>query len=67
MPPKRRAPRLARLRRRVHIQNSIYGLLVQGVDGLCARVLMLEQDAHQHSRDIEDRLDGEYAALLEGE
>lgn len=67
MPPKRRTPRLTRLRRRVHILNSIYGLLVQGVDGLCARVLMLEQQDHQRARDMEEQLEREYCTLAEGE
>jgi len=67
MPRTARKPRLTRLRRRVQILNSIYGLLVQGVDGLCVRVLMLEQEAHEVSRDVEDRLECEYRALLAGE
>jgi vacuolar-type H+-ATPase subunit D/Vma8 len=67
MPRAKRTPRLARLRRRVHILNSIYGLLVQGVDGLCTRVLLLEQRDHDQARDVEEQLEREYFALEAGE
>ena len=60
---RKRTPRLGRLRRRVNILNSIYGLLVQGVDGLCARVLELERMQHRHEREIAAELDLEAAAL----
>jgi vacuolar-type H+-ATPase subunit D/Vma8 len=63
----KRPPRLIRLRRRVQILNSIYGLLVQGVDGLSARVILLEQEAHERSREIEQQLEREYEALSSGE
>jgi len=62
----RRTPRLARLRRRVHILNSIYGLLVQGVDGLSARVLDLEREQHRHEREIAAELDLEAESLTTG-
>jgi vacuolar-type H+-ATPase subunit D/Vma8 len=59
MPRAKRTPRLGRLRRRVQILNSIYGLLVQGVDGLCVRVLDLEREQHRRERDVQDELDQE--------
>ena len=65
MPRTTRKPQLTRLRRRVHILNSIYGLLVQGVDGLCARVLDLERAQHRLDRDVEDELDQEVGQLAE--
>jgi vacuolar-type H+-ATPase subunit D/Vma8 len=63
MPRAKRTPRLGRLRRRVQILNSIYGLLVQGVDGLCVRVLDLEREQHRRARDVEDELDQEATQL----
>jgi vacuolar-type H+-ATPase subunit D/Vma8 len=64
VPRVKRVPRLGRLRRRVQILNSIYGLLVQGVDGLCVRVLDLEREQHRRERDIQDELDQEVAEVF---
>jgi hypothetical protein len=61
---KRRAPRLTRLRKTVRKWNMLYGLLVQGLDTMSARVLGLEQRQHDDDKEVARRLDDEVAALL---
>ena len=55
---------MGRLRRTVNKWNGLYGLLVQGLDGLSARVLGLEQRQHDRDRAIEAELDREQQQLL---
>lgn len=65
MPRKpKRAPRLKRLRKTVKKWNSLYGLLVQAIDGVLERVLALEVRQHDDDRDIERRLETEASELL---
>ena len=56
---RRRAPRLARLRKTVSKWNMLYGLLVTALDTLRGRVLDLEQRQDDDGRQIERRLDAE--------
>ena len=61
--PKRRAPRLARLRKTVRKWNMLYGLLVQALDTMSGRVLDLEQRQHDSERVIASQLEAEELEL----
>ena len=60
---KRRAPRLARLRKTVRKWNMLYGLLVQALDTLRGRLLDLEQRYHDDERETQRRLEAEELEL----
>ena len=61
---KRRAPRLARLRKTVRKWNMLYGLLVQALDTIRGRVIDLEQRQHDDDKEIQRRLEAEAVELF---